>query len=168
MKRREDARGGASAATSEGERKREKLRALAWLLDSSIRLPGGFRIGVDALIGLVPFLGDAAGVLVSGYIVREAARLGVPRTVLLRMIGNVAIEGIIGLVPILGDVFDAAWKANQRNVKLLEQHLDDPAATTRSSRRLVALVVAGLLVVMLLFSTLTALIVKAILAAAGG
>ena len=76
--------------------------------------------------------------------------------------------GMIGVVPILGDVFDAAWKANQRNVRLLEQHLDDPAASTRSSRRLVALVTAGLLVVMLLFATLTALIVKAILAAAGG
>lgn len=168
MKRRHNARPDSSAATGEGARTREKLRALAWLLDSSIRLPGGFRIGVDALIGLVPFLGDAAGVLLSGYIVREAARLGVPRSVLLRMIGNVAIEGVVGLVPILGDVFDATWKANQRNVQLLEEHLDNPAATSRSSRRLVALVIAGLLVVMLLFATLTALIVKVILAAVAG
>ncbi|NMG55464.1 DUF4112 domain-containing protein [Aromatoleum aromaticum] len=156
------------AASREGAHTREKLRALAWLLDSSIRLPGGFRIGVEALIGLVPFLGDAVGVLLSGYIVREAARLGMPRSVLLCMIGNVAIEGIVGVVPILGDVFDAAWKANQRNVQLLEQHVDDPAATTRSSRRLVALVIAGLLVVMLIFATISALIVKAILAAVGG
>lgn len=168
MKRRGGAARKPFGASGDGARTREKLRALAWLLDSSIRLPGGFRIGVDALIGLVPFLGDAAGVLLSGYIVREAARLGVPRSVLLRMIGNVAIEGIVGVVPILGDVFDAAWKANQRNVLLLEQHLDDPAATSRSSRRLVALVIVGLLVVMLIFATLTALIVKAILAAVGG
>lgn len=167
MKRRRGARREPFAASGEGVRTREKLRALAWLLDSSIRLPGGFRIGVDALIGLVPFFGDAAGVLLSGYIVREAARLGVPRSVLLRMIGNVAIEGIVGVVPILGDVFDAAWKANQRNVQLLERHLDNPAATTRSSRRLVALVIVGLLVVMLIFAALTALIVKAILAATG-
>ncbi|KON81721.1 DUF4112 domain-containing protein [Azoarcus sp. PA01] len=167
MKARRDAGGAGRDVRGDAARTREKLRALAWLLDSSIRLPGGFRIGVEALIGLVPFLGDAVGVLLSGYIVREAARLGVPRGVLLRMIGNVAIEGLVGLVPILGDVFDAAWKANQRNVQLLERHFDDPVASTRSSRRLVALVIVALLVVMLLFATISAFFVKAILAAAG-
>lgn len=168
MKPRRDAGGAGRGIRGDAGRTREKLRALAWLLDSSIRLPGGFRIGIEALIGLVPFLGDAVGVVLSGYIVREAARLGVPRSVLLRMIGNVAVEGLVGLVPILGDVFDAAWKANQRNVQLLEQHLDDPVASTRSSRRLVALVIVALLAVMLIFATISAFFIKAILAAVSG
>lgn len=135
----------------------KQLKALAWLLDSSIRLPGGFRIGVDALIGLVPLVGDAAGVLLSGYIINRAARLGVPRSVLAHMVLNVAIEGIVGLVPLAGDVFDAAWKANQRNVALLERHRQAPAATERGSRRLVAgllLLVLGGMVVMSTLSSL--------------
>lgn len=141
-------------------RTREQLKALAWLLDSSIRLPGGFRIGVDALLGLVPFLGDAAGVLLSGFIVSRAARLGVPRSILLRMVLNVAVEALVGLIPIAGDIFDAAWKANQRNVQLLESHLNAPHETARSSRRLVSVVLLLLLVLMLLMTTLSMLFVK--------
>lgn len=131
----------------------QRMKTLAWLLDSSIRLPGGFRIGVDALLGLIPLLGDMVGVLFSSYIVARAARLGVPRSVLLRMVMNVAIEGVLGLVPLLGDVFDAAWKANQRNVDLLARHLEQPAKTHRASRWFVALcglaliVLASLLVI---------------------
>jgi hypothetical protein len=136
---------------------REKLKALAWWLDNSIRLPGGFRIGVDAIVGLVPFLGDVLGLLFSGYIVLQAARLRAPLSVLARMLLNVAIEGVIGLVPLAGDVFDAAWKANQRNVSLLEGYLDDPAATTATSRRLFALLVLGWVLFMALLTVLSAL-----------
>jgi hypothetical protein len=120
---------------------RRKLERLAWLLDSSIPIPGTrFSIGLDALIGLVPFLGDLVGVLLSAYIVGEAARLGASRSVLARMVFNVAVEGLAGLVPLAGDVFDAAWKANQRNVRLLAAWLEHPARAERSS----ALFVTGL------------------------
>ncbi|HSA71290.1 MAG TPA: DUF4112 domain-containing protein [Burkholderiales bacterium] len=120
---------------------RRKLERLAWLLDSSIPIPGTrFSIGLDALIGLVPFLGDLVGVLLSSYIVGEAARLGASRSVLARMVFNVAVEGLTGLVPLAGDVFDAAWKANQRNVRLLGAWLEHPARAERSS----ALFVIGL------------------------
>lgn len=120
---------------------RRKLERLAWLLDSSIPIPGTrFSIGLDALIGLVPILGDLIGVLLSTYIVGEAARLGASRSVLARMVFNVAIEGLAGLVPLAGDVFDAAWKANQRNVRLLGAWLEHPARAERSS----ALFVIGL------------------------
>ncbi|HEV2432154.1 MAG TPA: DUF4112 domain-containing protein [Burkholderiales bacterium] len=113
---------------------RRKLERLAWLLDSSIQIPGTrFSIGLDALIGLVPFLGDLVGVLLSTYIVGEAARLGASRSVLVRMVFNVAVEGLAGLVPLAGDVFDAAWKANQRNVRLLGAWLGHPARAERSS-----------------------------------
>lgn len=102
----------------------DRLRRLAWLLDSSIGIPGTrFSIGLDALIGLVPLIGDFIGVAFSALIVLEAARLGVGRRILARMALNVALEGLIGVVPLAGDLFDAAWKANQRNVRLLDEWL---------------------------------------------
>src|SRR5687768_2859750 len=83
---------------------RERLRFIAWLLDSSIPIPGTrFTIGIEALIGLIPLLGDLIGVLASSYILAEAHRLGVRRAVLLRMALNVAVEGVAGIVPFLGD-----------------------------------------------------------------
>ena len=122
---------------------RERLKQLAWLLDSSIPIPGTrFTVGLDALIGLFPFIGDLVGVLLSSYILGEAARLGAPRSVLLRMSANVALEGVVGIVPFAGDVFDAAYKANQRNVRLLEAWLEEPGRTVRSSRLLGAAIVA--------------------------
>ena len=139
------------------QKTRAKLKALAWWLDNSIRLPGGFRIGVDAILGLVPFLGDALGVLLSGYIVLQAARLRAPFSVLGRMLLNIGIEGLIGIVPLAGDVFDAAWKANQRNVILLEYYLDHPAAATATSRRMFALLVLGWVSFMALLTALSAL-----------
>jgi hypothetical protein len=127
---------------------RERLRFIAWLLDSSIPIPGtSFTIGLDALIGLIPFLGDLIGVLASSYILSEAHRLGVGRAVLLRMAFNVAVEGVVGIVPFLGDVFDAAWKANIRNVRLLEAWTARPHRVERGSRWLVA----GLIGAMVLF-----------------
>lgn len=139
---------------------RRRLNRLAWLLDSSIPIPGTrLSIGIDALIGLVPFIGDLAGVLLSSTILIEAARLGVGRSLLARMALNVAVEGLAGLVPFAGDVFDAAWKANQRNVRLLNQWLDQPQRAQRSSVLLVAGLVAGLvaLVVVLLLLAFLAL-----------
>jgi hypothetical protein len=124
---------------------RRRLERLAWLLDSSIPIPGTrLSIGLDALIGLVPFLGDLAGVLLSSYIVGEAARAGASRSVLARMAFNIAVEGLVGLIPFAGDVFDAAWKANQRNVRLLGDWLDRPARAERSSRILFLLITAML------------------------
>ena len=140
----------------------EKLKALAWLLDSSIRLPGGFRIGVDALFGLLPFFGDAAGVVLSGYIVSQAARLGLPSSVLGRMLFNIAVEGVIGIIPIFGDIFDAAWKANQRNIRLLEQHIAAPAQSAAASRRWLFIVVVLFVVFAVVLGSLSALLVRLI------
>lgn len=111
-----------------------RVRSIAWLLDNSIPLPGGFRIGLDALIGLVPGVGDAIGALLSAYIINEARVLGASRSVLLRMTLNVLLETAIGSIPLAGDLFDAAFKANARNLALLEREHLDPAANRRGSR----------------------------------
>lgn len=133
---------------------RERLARLAWLLDSSIPIPGTrFTIGLEALIGLFPVIGDAIGVFLSSYIVREAATLGVPRSILARMVFNVALEGVVGMIPLAGDVFDAAYKANQRNVRLLNAWLEHPRAAQRSSRSFVFALTAGLVAfVVLIFA----------------
>ena len=124
---------------------RERLRFLAWLLDSSIPIPGtSLTVGVDAVVGLIPLVGDLLGVLASSIILAEAHRLGVGRAVLARMALNVAIEGVIGIVPLAGDLFDAAWKANQRNVRLLEAWRAKPHRVERSSRAFVALLATAL------------------------
>jgi hypothetical protein len=97
-----------------------RLDALAALLDTAILVPGtNFRFGLDALIGLVPGIGDAVTTLLSLYIVREARALGAPRRLVWRMLGNVALDGVVGAVPLAGDVFDVMWRANRRNVALL-------------------------------------------------
>jgi len=124
---------------------RRRLERLAWLLDSSIPIPGTrFSIGLEALIGLVPFVGDLVGVLLSATILAEAARLGAGKSVLARMAFNVALEGLVGLIPLAGDAFDAAWKANQRNVRLLGAWLDGPARAERSSKLFLFMVILGL------------------------
>lgn len=106
----------------EAERRLQRLRAFAWLLDRSIPIGGGWRVGLDPLIGLVPGLGDWAGAACAFYVVYEAARLGVPFTALLRMMGNILVEAVVGAVPVLGDLFDFAWQANMRNLVLIERH----------------------------------------------
>src|SRR6266481_7933139 len=125
---------------------RQRLNFLAWLLDSSIPIPGTrFSIGLDALIGLFPFIGDLIGVAASSYILAEANRMGVGRAILMRMAFNVAIEGVVGIVPVLGDAFDAAWKANQKNVRLLNAWAERPHQTRRSSRLFLVTLAAALI-----------------------
>ena len=101
-----------------------RLRRLARLLDSAIGIPGTrFRVGLDGLLGFAPGVGDAALGLVSLYIVNEARKLGLPRHKLLRMLGNVVMDVAAGSVPVVGDLFDMAFKANLRNLDIIEQHL---------------------------------------------
>jgi hypothetical protein len=140
----------------------EQVRRLSRQLDTSIRLPGGFQIGWDAVLGLVPVVGDWAGALLSCYIILQGVRLGASREVLLRMVGNVGVEALVGSVPFVGDVFDAAWKANIRNVRLLENHLESPTATRRASRAWVLGIGVLLVAVLALAVTLAVLAVRAL------
>jgi hypothetical protein len=107
-----------------GPRLRE-LETLARLLDEQFRIPGtSIRFGLDALVGLVPGLGDIATALVSLYVVARARDLGAPAGVLALMVGNILIDMTVGAVPVLGDVFDIAFKANRRNLELLRRALE--------------------------------------------
>ena len=101
-----------------------RIKRLAWLVDAAFVLPGTrFRFGLNSLIGLAPGGGDLVLGAISLYIVHQARALGVPRPLLMRMIGNIVIEVAGGSVPVLGDLFDVALKANLRNIRLVEQHL---------------------------------------------
>jgi hypothetical protein len=111
-------------AWSDPDARLVRLRRLAWLIDGAFRLPGtGFRFGLNSMIGLLPVGGDAVLGVISLYIIYEAARLGIPRSKLLKMGANVAIEVFGGSVPILGDLFDVALKANLRNLRIIEDHV---------------------------------------------
>ncbi|MGH7512265.1 MAG: DUF4112 domain-containing protein [Gemmatimonadales bacterium] len=127
-------------------RRLSRLRRIGWLLDSSIPIPGTrYTLGIDQIIGLVPGIGDLVGGFLSLYIIVEAARLGVPRGLLARMGWNVAVDTLVGEVPILGDLFDIGFKANIRNLALLDGYLERPVEVRRASQRFVALLVVGLL-----------------------
>lgn len=99
------------------------LRKLAQLLDAAFVVPGtSYRIGLDPILGIIPGIGDLISPLFAVAVLWQARDLGVPRVVLLRMVLNVAIDAVAGAVPLLGDLFDFAWKANVRNLALLERH----------------------------------------------
>lgn len=125
-----------------------RLRRLSHWLDDGIRIPGTrLRIGLDPILGLVPGIGDAAGAVLAAAIVVEAVRQGVSRFTLMRMAGNVAVDAGLGAVPFIGDLFDAGWKANIRNLALLERHVDVPSKARRGDR-LFVLGLVGLLVLL--------------------
>ena len=109
------------------ERRLRQVRAVADFLDNSLKIPGiGYPIGWDAVIGLVPGVGDAATGALAVWIVGQARALGVPKRTLLRMLGNAGIDLASGTLPGVGDLLDMAFKANRRNLRLIEEHLAEP------------------------------------------
>jgi hypothetical protein len=102
-----------------------RLEMLASLMDTALVIPGtNIRFGIDALVGLVPGIGDALTTAVALYIVHQARQLGAPAHLVARMIGNVAVDSFVGAIPVVGDAFDVLWRANRRNVALLRAHLE--------------------------------------------
>src|SRR5215210_7278633 len=111
------------------------LDQLSRAMDGLFRIPGtGWRIGLDALVGLVPGVGDFATTAVSLYILAAGVRYRVPKVTLLRMASNIAVDYLLGSVPIVGDIFDAAWKSNQMNVELLKRRASVSAEEARHGR----------------------------------
>ncbi|MDT8386562.1 MAG: DUF4112 domain-containing protein [Thiogranum sp.] len=153
---------------AERNRQRATLQRLAHVMDSAIPLPGGLRIGMDGIIGLIPGVGDAIGAAVSSYIVIQANSLGVSRAVLMRMFGNILIDAALGAVPVVGDLFDFAWKANRRNIALLEGALAEPRKTRRRSALVVAVLVIGVLALAVLVTAAAVALVRWIWTSLGG
>ncbi|MDS0261331.1 DUF4112 domain-containing protein [Haloarcula sp. S1CR25-12] len=105
-----------------------RVRVVTYALDDAVRIPGtDFRFGLDPVLSLLPIAGDAAAAVISLYPVAEAYRLGVPRRTLAGMVLLVAVDAVAGSVPLLGSVFDALWRANRWNYRLLERQLTDPS-----------------------------------------
>ena len=133
----------------------ERLRTIARLFDTAFGIPGTqMRFGIDALFGLVPGLGDVAGALVAIYALHVARSLRAPAAIQLHMLGNIALDALVGTVPLIGDLFDFVFKAQTRNLALLDNWLATPQHTVRRSRRGLIFIPVAIVVV---FATLTAL-----------
>jgi len=155
---------------TEGDRDQvpARLRSLSYLLDNAIPIPGtGIRIGLDPLLGLLPTAGDGLGMVLSAYILIEAARLGASPALLARMAFNIALETVAGTVPALGDLFDAAWKANAKNLALLERHLQAPTSEPATAWGTVGLLLGGLLLLGAGLAIASVALVAALLGAIG-
>jgi hypothetical protein len=142
----------------------EGFRRIAQLLDSAIRVPGtSYRVGLDPILGLVPGFGDLVSPLFSIGMLWQAYNLGVPRVVQLRMLFNVAIDAVIGAVPVIGDLFDFAWKANVKNLALLERHAEQEHRATTGDW----LFVSMLTIVVIALASLPFIVAAWILTAVG-
>lgn len=106
------------------EEAQRRLRRIARLMDSQVRVPGlGLRIGADAVLGLVPVFGDVITGAIGAYLIYEAQRLGIPRSAIARMIANIAFDTAIGAIPVAGDIWDFFFRANDRNMQILARHI---------------------------------------------
>jgi uncharacterized protein DUF4112 len=145
------ARSSETALASDPAARARNIRALARFLDNSISIPGtDWRFGFDAVVGLVPVVGDLIGGSLSAYILLEAARAEVPILTLARMLANVGIDTLVGSVPALGDLFDAAWKANMKNVVLLERHLAVSAPPAQEKRSVIGATILAMIALVLI------------------
>jgi hypothetical protein len=144
--------------------KLERLRYLSHLWDNALRIPGTkLRVGLESIIGLLPFGGDIIGLLLSCYILFYAIQFKLPTTILLRMTVNIVIDAVVGIVPLFGDLFDTAWKANTRNVDLLETHLNTPTLSHSANRRFLVLLWMGIIAIVLILITACVLSIKLLL-----
>lgn len=118
-------------------------------LDELVGIPGTpIRVGLDPIVGLIPVVGDAVAAVVGAWVIGEAARFGIPRIVLARMVANLVIDLAIGAIPLLGDLYDVAFRSNSRNLALFRRHALEPDASTRGERAFFAgllLLVVGVL-----------------------
>jgi len=130
----------------------------AWLMDRAIPLGGKWSVGLDGILGLVPGVGDIAGILVGGFIIAQAIRARLPRSAIGRMVANIAIDGLVGAVPFLGDLFDVAFKANTRNVQIFREAMAGRRAPARDS-----LFVAGVFLAILLILAIPVVVIALLL-----
>lgn len=152
------------SATDRSRAALAEVEALAWLLDNSIPVPGtgGRRFGVDAIISLVPWVGDVVSGAIGLYLVWRASRFGLPGIVVARMLANVAIDAVVGIVPFLGDAFDFWFKASTRNLRLMRRHLETPGASTREDWLYVGAIIVAIALILAALGWLIASVIGAV------
>jgi Domain of unknown function (DUF4112) len=127
--------------------KLNRMRQLSQLLDSAIVIPGTKRrIGIDPILGLIPGGGDTVSAALSGYIIVEAARMGLPRKALIQMVLNILTDTVVGSVPVVGDIFDVVSKANLRNMQIVERHVKSPVPSPKVDKLFIGFLIAGLII----------------------
>ncbi|MBE9229777.1 DUF4112 domain-containing protein [Phormidium sp. LEGE 05292] len=139
----------------------KRLRRISHVLDNAIAIPGTkFRFGIDPILGLIPGGGDTVSAFFAAYIIWESAMLGLPKEVLIRMFSNILFDTFAGSVPIAGDIFDVAWKANVRNVALLEEYLQLPESNEKPDKWFLVLLLIGLIMFVAVVGTISILIIS--------
>jgi hypothetical protein len=139
----------------------DRLRRLSHILDNAIPIPGtGYRIGLDPILGLFPGGGDTVTGAMGAYIIVEAARMGLPRKVIGQMVGNIVFDSLAGIVPVVGDLFDVGWKANVRNIALLEKHLQLSPKKRKSDFIFLVGLTLLLAIIVLGFAALTVFLIR--------
>ncbi|MEG4836615.1 DUF4112 domain-containing protein [Microcoleus sp. B9-D4] len=125
-----------------------RLRRISHLLDNAIPIPGTkYRIGLDPILGLIPGGGDLISSLFAGYVVFKSAQMGVPQETLVKMATNIVFDTVAGTVPVAGDLLDVAWKANVKNIELLDAHLGSPEQGKKADWLFVAALLLGLILI---------------------
>ncbi len=126
----------------------DRIRALSHLLDNAIPIPGtDYSFGLDPIIGLLPAGGDVVGTVLSAYIVLEATRFRLTVPTLSRMFFNILLDMVVGTIPFIGDLFDMGWKANAKNLRLIEAHLQHPEASQSADRKFFVILVLAFIVI---------------------
>lgn len=142
----------------------QRLRRLSDLLDNAIAIPGtSLRFGLDPILGLFPGVGDFLGTAISAYIVVEAARMGISRKILLQMVVNIILDMVMGTVPVVGDVVDVAWKANTKNIALLEEHFNVSQSSEKADWWFLAWILGGLVLFAIILGAIAVMILRGLL-----
>ncbi|WP_024545609.1 DUF4112 domain-containing protein [Picosynechococcus sp. NKBG15041c] len=157
--------------TTDPAKKLKRLRALSQWLDSAVAIPGTkYKVGFDPLISLIPGIGDYVGLILASYVIFESAKLGAKQETLVKMALNILVDSAVGTVPLAGDIFDVAWKANEANLKLLEQDLPEmysdlaPGEKAPISWLPLVLIFGAIALILLLSSFLAIWLLRAIFA----
>ncbi|MBD1887540.1 MULTISPECIES: DUF4112 domain-containing protein [Microcoleus] len=125
-----------------------RIRRISHLLDNAIPIPGTkYRIGLDPILGLIPGGGDLISSIFAGYVVLKSAQMGVPRETLVQMAANIVFDTFAGTVPVAGDLLDVTWKANVKNIELLDAHLGSPEPGKKADWLFVAGLLLGLMLI---------------------
>jgi Domain of unknown function (DUF4112) len=142
----------------------QRVRTVSHLLDNAIAVPGTtFRVGIDPILGLLPGAGDWLSAILSVYLVLESMRFGLPAGTLFRMLGNLLLDAIVGTVPVLGDFLDFTLKANHRNMRLLEAHIQNPRPQKAHDRIVMGLVILVLIVFIVAVSSIAFMVINGLL-----